>query len=73
VLSTELAPFIHAFGIGDEIATTKALFAEVGIFDSGELMAPLQPVAPERAQQLRQAWELGRDAAQARLANGITA
>ncbi|HST42949.1 MAG TPA: dihydrodipicolinate synthase family protein [Conexibacter sp.] len=73
VLSTELAPFIHAFGIGDEIATTKALFAEVGIFDSGELMAPLQAVAPERAQQLKQAWELGRDAAQVRLANGITA
>lgn len=68
VLSTELAPFIHAFGIGDEIATTKALFAEIGIFDSGELLAPLQPVPAARVQQLRQAWELGRDAGRARLA-----
>lgn len=73
VLSTELAPFIHAFGIGDEIATTKALLAEVGIFASGELMSPLQPVSAERAQQLRHAWELGRDAAQARHAGGIAA
>ncbi|MDO8186579.1 dihydrodipicolinate synthase family protein [Conexibacter sp. JD483] len=68
IVSTELAPFIHAFGIGDEIATTKALYAEIGIFDSGELLSPLQPVAPARAQQLKQAYELGRDAGLARLA-----
>jgi 4-hydroxy-tetrahydrodipicolinate synthase len=75
VLSAELTPFLHAFGIGDEIATTKALLADIGIFASGELLAPLKAVPDERVQQLRQSWEIGRAAAQARVAagNGVPA
>jgi 4-hydroxy-tetrahydrodipicolinate synthase len=64
--SREIAPFIHAFGIGDEIATTKTLLADLGIFASDELLAPLRPVDPARRTQLRQAYELGRSAAHAR-------
>lgn len=66
VCSRELAPFIHAFGIGDEIATTKALLADIGVFASDELLTPLSAVDAVRRQQLRQAWEVGRDAAQRR-------
>ena len=29
IFGTEVAPFSHAFGIGDEIATTKALLADL--------------------------------------------
>lgn len=64
--SREIAPFIHAFGIGDEIATTKTLLADLGIFASDELLAPLRPVANGRRAQLRQSYELGRAAAEAR-------
>jgi 4-hydroxy-tetrahydrodipicolinate synthase len=64
--SREIAPFIHAFGIGDEIATTKTLLADLGIFASDELLAPLRPVDPARRSQLRQAYELGVTAARAR-------
>jgi 4-hydroxy-tetrahydrodipicolinate synthase len=66
VFSREIAPFIHAFGIGDEIATTKTLLADLGIFASDELLAPLRPVDPSRRAHLRQAYELGRAAAEAR-------
>jgi 4-hydroxy-tetrahydrodipicolinate synthase len=64
--SREIAPFIHEFGIGDEIATTKTLLADLGIFASDELLAPLRPVDPSRRARLRQAYELGRTAAHER-------
>jgi 4-hydroxy-tetrahydrodipicolinate synthase len=70
ILSRELAPFLHAFGIGDEIATTKMLFADLGIFASDELQVPVKRVDPARRAQLRQAFELGRAAAEARTATG---
>jgi 4-hydroxy-tetrahydrodipicolinate synthase len=66
VFSVELAPFIGAFGIGDEVATTKALLAEIGVFDSAELLAPLRRVDSARTAQLVQAWRLGVEAAEAR-------
>jgi 4-hydroxy-tetrahydrodipicolinate synthase len=68
IFSRELAPFIHAFGIGDEIATTKGLFAELDIFASDELLPPLQPVSAERRRQLLQAYNLGCAAASERAA-----
>jgi 4-hydroxy-tetrahydrodipicolinate synthase len=73
MFSRELAPIIHAFGIGQEIATTKVLLADVGIFSSDELQPPLQPVDPARRQQLRQAWELGRAAAEERAGSEVSA
>jgi 4-hydroxy-tetrahydrodipicolinate synthase len=73
VFSRELAPFVHAFGIGDEIATTKVLLSDVGIFASDELLPPLEQVGGARRRQLRQAWELGRAAAQARMQSEVTA
>jgi 4-hydroxy-tetrahydrodipicolinate synthase len=66
VFSIELAPFISAFGIGDEVATTKALLAEIGVFDSAELLAPLRGVDDARTAQLVQAWRLGVKGAEAR-------
>jgi 4-hydroxy-tetrahydrodipicolinate synthase len=73
IFSRELAPVLHAFGIGDEIATTKVLLADLGIFSSGELQAPLLPVDPARRRQLRQAWELGHAAAERREHDEVTA
>jgi 4-hydroxy-tetrahydrodipicolinate synthase len=73
ILHRELAPFLHAFGIGDEIATTKVLLADLGIFASDELLTPLVPVDPDRRRQLRQAFELGRAAADARTGTALHA
>ncbi len=66
IFSRELAPIIHAFGVGEEIATTKVLLADLGIFSTEELHAPLLQVDPARRAQLRQAWEVGRAAAETR-------
>lgn len=73
IFSRELAPLLHAFGVGDEIATTKVLLADLGIFSSEELHAPLRQVDPARRQQLRQAWEIGQAAAAVREAEEVTA
>jgi 4-hydroxy-tetrahydrodipicolinate synthase len=54
-----IAPFVHAFGIGDEIATTKALLADVGVFSSDELRPPLTGSGPDRTALLRTAFEAG--------------
>jgi 4-hydroxy-tetrahydrodipicolinate synthase len=53
----EVAPFIHAFGIGDEIATTKALMADIGVFSSAEVRLPLLPSSSERRDVVRWAYE----------------
>ncbi|MFN8150461.1 MAG: dihydrodipicolinate synthase family protein [Solirubrobacterales bacterium] len=59
ILAREILPFIHVFGIGREIATTKALLADIGVFSSGELRPPLQPVSAARCAALRRAYDLG--------------
>jgi 4-hydroxy-tetrahydrodipicolinate synthase len=66
VFSAEIAPFLHVFGIGDEIATTKGLLADIGIFASDELLPPLQSVSADRRTLLRTAYELGREQSEAR-------
>ena len=58
IFSGRILPFIHVFGIGDEIATTKALLHDIGIFDSDELLPPLTAVGPERRRLLRAAYDL---------------
>jgi hypothetical protein len=48
----------HAFGIGDEIATTKALFADLGIVPSPEVLPPLIAANENRRQLLRDAYDV---------------
>ena len=67
IFAGELAGFIHAFGIGEEIATTKALLAEIGVFDSDEVLTPLSGVGPERRHQLGRVYEIARAAERARV------
>jgi 4-hydroxy-tetrahydrodipicolinate synthase len=59
IFAREILPFVHVFGIGDEVATTKAILGEIGIFASGELRPPLEPVGHDRRALLVQAYELG--------------
>jgi dihydrodipicolinate synthase/N-acetylneuraminate lyase len=73
IFAADLAPFIAVFGIGDEIATTKALFAATGVFDSAELLPPLLEADPARIAGLRQTWELGMRSAEARAGEAAAA
>lgn len=57
VAGRRILPFLHVFGIGDEIATTKALFSDIGLFSSDEMLPPLQPVSAARRRLLRDAYE----------------
>ncbi len=56
--SLKILPFIHLFGLGDEIAVTKGLYEHLGIFRSGELRLPLLPSTPERLSHAILAYEL---------------
>jgi 4-hydroxy-tetrahydrodipicolinate synthase len=69
IFGREIAPFSHAFGIGEEIATTKALLADIGVFTSAEVRLPLTQVATERVPVLRAAFELGAGRTAARTAD----
>jgi len=51
-------PFIHLFGLGNEIPNTKALFKEIGIFRSDEVRLPLLPCTRERLREVMLAYEL---------------
>jgi 4-hydroxy-tetrahydrodipicolinate synthase len=59
VFAREILPFLHVFGIGTEIATTKALLASLGIFASAEVLPPLEAASVERTELLRVAYDLG--------------
>lgn len=52
IFSERILPFIHLFGPGDEIPTTKMLFKEIQIFRSDEVRLPLLPCPPERKAQV---------------------
>ena len=67
VFAEEILPILHVFGIGDEIATTKAILAERGIFTSRELRVPLEAPTPERRRLLSIAAEVARRATASRL------
>jgi 4-hydroxy-tetrahydrodipicolinate synthase len=66
IFGREIAPFSHAFGIGEEIATTKALLADIGVFSSPEVRPPLSGVPEDRLPVLRAAFELGSERTAAR-------
>lgn len=57
VFSDRILPFIHLFGPGDEISTTKALFRHLGVFRSDEVRPPLLPCSPERRSDVVLAYE----------------
>jgi len=59
VFSRRILPVIHVFGIGDEIATSKAVLNELGIFVSSEVRPPLVRAGTERVELLKAALELG--------------
>jgi 4-hydroxy-tetrahydrodipicolinate synthase len=67
IFGREIAPFSHAFGIGEEIATTKALLADIGVFSSPEVRPPLSGVPDDRLPVLRAAFELGSERTAARM------
>jgi 4-hydroxy-tetrahydrodipicolinate synthase len=52
MFASEILQLLHVFGIGDEIATTKEIFRQRGLFDTAELLPPLQGVPPERQRLL---------------------
>jgi 4-hydroxy-tetrahydrodipicolinate synthase len=58
LFSDQILPFIHLFGIGDEISTTKALFKHLGIFRSDEVRPPLLRSTPERMHEVLLAYEV---------------
>jgi len=58
LFSERILPFIHLFGIGDEIATTKALYKHLGIFRSDEARLPLLTCTPERLREVVMAYEI---------------
>ena len=55
VFSSEILPITHAFGIGDEIATSKAILQEMDIFTSAEVRAPLVASTADRRRLLSSA------------------
>ena len=56
--SAQILPFIHLFGMGDEVATTKALLKHLGIFHSDELRPPLLSCTPARLQEVLLGYEV---------------
>ena len=66
------------FGVGDEIATTKAMLADLGVIASDELRPPLIDSSPRRRALLRRAFDLcaarstERLAAEPGLLDGVT-
>jgi 4-hydroxy-tetrahydrodipicolinate synthase len=50
-------PVLHVLGVGDEIATCKALLADLGVIASAELRAPLIEATQERTALLRRAYD----------------
>jgi 4-hydroxy-tetrahydrodipicolinate synthase len=62
LFSERILPFIHLFGLGDEVQNTKALYKHLGIFRSDEVRLPLLPCSCERLREVVLAYELCRSA-----------
>jgi 4-hydroxy-tetrahydrodipicolinate synthase len=58
VFAARILPLVHVFGIGDEIATSKAVLQEIGLFTSAEVLPPLEPAAPDRSALVRLGYRL---------------
>lgn len=59
IFADVILPFIHQFGPGDEIPTTKALFHRLGLFASAETRLPLLPADEQRVRELMLGYEAG--------------
>lgn len=57
LFSRKVLPFIHMFGIGNEIAATKALYKHLGLFSSDEVRPPLERCDDTWREQLILAYE----------------
>ncbi|MNM15012.1 4-hydroxy-tetrahydrodipicolinate synthase [compost metagenome] len=60
VFARTILPFIHMFGPGDEIPTTKALYHHLGLFKSAETRLPLLPSDEQRVRETLLGYEYGR-------------
>ncbi|MFC3798240.1 dihydrodipicolinate synthase family protein [Cohnella sp. GCM10012308] len=63
VFARTVLPFVHMFGPGDEIPTTKALFRQLGLFKSAETRLPLLPADAARTRETLLGYEYGLAAA----------
>lgn len=59
IFANVILPFIHLFGPGDEIPTTKALYQHLGIFSSAETRLPLLPSDAARFQEVMLGYNTG--------------
>lgn len=57
LFSKKVLPFLHMFGVGSEIAATKALYKHLGIFTSDEVRPPLERCDDTWRDQLVLAYE----------------
>jgi 4-hydroxy-tetrahydrodipicolinate synthase len=53
VFARRVLPVLHVFGIGDEIATSKAVLEQLGVFASTEVRPPLVAADAKRRELLR--------------------
>lgn len=56
LFSRRVLPFVHMFGLGNEIAATKAIFQYMGLFRSAQLRPPLTAVDETFARHLAMAY-----------------
>ncbi|MDI4645003.1 dihydrodipicolinate synthase family protein [Cohnella hashimotonis] len=59
LFSKAILPFIHMFGPGDEIPTTKALYKHLGLFKSAETRLPLLPSDEHRVSETLLGYRFG--------------
>lgn len=59
VFAKTILPFVHMFGPGDEIPTTKALFRHLGLFKSAETRLPLLPSDADRTRETLLGYQYG--------------
>ncbi len=65
VFAAQVLPLIHVFGIGDEIATSKAVLKDMGLFASAEVLPPLVEASPARSELVRLGYRVAIGRAQA--------
>jgi 4-hydroxy-tetrahydrodipicolinate synthase len=68
VFAARILPLTHVFGIGDEIATSKAVLKSIGLFSSAEVLPPLVAATPRRSALV----ELGYKIATKAVSGGVT-
>jgi len=62
VFAARILPLIHVYGIGDEIATSKSVLQEMGLFSSADVLPPLEPSTPDRSALVRLGYRIAKGA-----------